>query len=147
MRLSFRVLIAILSVALFAPNTATSQTASEEDRAALMALYDATNGVNWTNSTNWGSSRPIGEWHGVVTHPNGRVTELELVYNQLTGEIPAALAQFESTINPQQGGVDLPVGSTPVPALPLRGVLLLGLLLTLLGAVLMRMRTDIARGC
>ena len=35
---------------------------------------------------------------------------------------------------------------TPVPALPLRGVLLLGLLLTLLGAVLMRMRTDIARG-
>ena len=38
---------------------------------------------------------------------------------------------------------------TPVPALPLRGVLLLGLLLTLLGAVRMRMRerTDIARGC
>ena len=38
---------------------------------------------------------------------------------------------------------------TPVPALPLGGVLLLGLLLTLLGAVRMRMRerTDIARGC
>ena len=39
---------------------------------------------------------------------------------------------------------------TPVPAwLPLRGALLLGLLLTLLGAVRMRMRerTDIARGC
>ena len=38
---------------------------------------------------------------------------------------------------------------TPVPALPLRGVLWLGLLLTLLGAVRMRMRerTDIARGC
>ena len=38
---------------------------------------------------------------------------------------------------------------TPVPALPLRGVLLLGLLLTLLGAVRIRMRerTDIARGC
>ena len=38
---------------------------------------------------------------------------------------------------------------TPVPALPLRGVLLLGLLLTVLGAVRIRMRerTDIARGC
>ena len=39
---------------------------------------------------------------------------------------------------------------TPVPAwLPLRGALLLGLLLTLLGAVRMRMRErkDIARGC
>ena len=38
---------------------------------------------------------------------------------------------------------------TPVPALPLGGAMLLGLLLTLLGAVRMRMRdrTDIARGC
>ena len=35
---------------------------------------------------------------------------------------------------------------TPVPALPLGGAMLLGLLLTLLGAVRMRMRTDIARG-
>ena len=72
---------------------------------------------------------------------------LKLFDNQLTGEIPAALARFEDFINPQQGGVNLPVGSTPVPALPLSGVLLLGLLLTLLGAVLTRMRTDIARGC
>ena len=76
------------------------------------------------------------------------LTDLVLHNNRLTGEIPATLARFESTINPQQGGVDLPVASTPtpVPALPLSGVLLLGLLLTLLGAVLMRMRTDIARG-
>ena len=39
--------------------------------------------------------------------------------------------------------------ATAVPALSLRGVLLLGLLLTVLGAVRMRMRdrTDIARGC
>ena len=39
--------------------------------------------------------------------------------------------------------------ATPVPALPLGGAMLLGLLLTLLGAVRMRMRerTDIARGC
>ena len=62
MRLSFRVLIAILSVALFAPDTATSQTASE-DRAALVALYDATNGDSWSDNTNWGSSRPLNEWH------------------------------------------------------------------------------------
>ena len=33
-----------------------------------------------------------------------------------------------------------------VPALPRQGVLWLGLLLTLLGAVRLRMRTDIARG-
>ena len=41
------------------------------------------------------------------------------------------------------------VDDTPAPALPIRGVLLLGLLLTVLGTVRMRMRdrTDIARGC
>ena len=43
------------------------------------------------------------------------------------------------------------VDGTPVPALSFRGVLLLGLLLTLLGAGRMRMRvrdrTDMARGC
>ena len=124
MRLYSRVLIAILSVALFAPDTATSQTASE-DRAALMALYDATNGASWRNSTNWDSSRPLGEWYGVTTDTNRRVTELSLWDNELTGEIPAALgsltslvrlslsgnrltgeipaalARFESTINPQ----------------------------------------------
>ena len=96
MRRPFRILVAILSVALFVPNTAISQTAAEEDRAALMALYDATNGVNWTNSTNWGSSRPLGEWHGVVTDPNGRVTQLSFDDNQLTGSIPSWLGSLKN---------------------------------------------------
>ena len=44
--------------------------------------------------------------------------------NNLTGTIPEELRRFESTINPQQGGVNLPVG-TLVPALPFVGALLL----------------------
>ena len=88
-----RVLITIVSVALFAPDTAKSQTASD-DRAALMALYDATNGDSWTNSTNWGSSRPLDEWHGVRTDTAGRVTTLDLSENRLMGEIPAALGSL-----------------------------------------------------
>ena len=43
------------------------------DRDALVALYHATDGPNWTNSTNWLSDRPLGDWHG-VTVSNGRVT-------------------------------------------------------------------------
>ena len=40
---------------------------SAEDRAALVELYNATDGANWTNNTNWLSDEPMREWHGVVT--------------------------------------------------------------------------------
>ena len=49
-----------------------------DDRAALEALYDTTNGANWANNTNWNSSAPLGQWYGVFTNANGRVTQLVL---------------------------------------------------------------------
>ena len=54
-----------------------------------------------------------------------QLATLVLNGNNLTGTIPEELRRFENTINPQQGGVNLPVG-TPVPALPFAAVLLLG---------------------
>ena len=66
----------------------------DTDRAALVALYDATDGANWTSNDNWLSNRPIGEWHGVTTDRSGRVTELSLEINQLSGEIPAELGNL-----------------------------------------------------
>ena len=63
------------------------------DRDALVALYHATDGPNWTNSTNWLSDRPLGDWHG-VTVSNGRVTVLALEKNQLTGSIPSELGNL-----------------------------------------------------
>ena len=48
------------------------------DRAALVALYKATGGANWTNNTNWLTNAPIGQWQGVTTDSQGRVTELNL---------------------------------------------------------------------
>ena len=61
------------------------------DRAALVALYNATGGANWGRNGNWLSNAPMGEWHGVTTDSDGRVTDLHLFNNQLTGEIPAQL--------------------------------------------------------
>ena len=66
------------------------------ERAALMALYNATDGVNWTNNANWGSDKPVGEWHGVVTDENGSVTVLGLGSNGLSGTIPAALGDLSN---------------------------------------------------
>ena len=50
----------------------------KEDRAALMALYEATDGDNWADNTNWGTDEPLVNWYGVSTNAQGRVTVLNL---------------------------------------------------------------------
>ena len=52
--------------------------ASNTDRDALVALYRATDGPNWTNSTNWLTDAPLGDWYGVTTDTAGRVVRLNL---------------------------------------------------------------------
>ena len=64
------------------------------DRAALVVLYNAMGGADWANSSNWLSEAPIGEWHGVTTDPDGRVTQVDLDNNQLTGPIPPELGKL-----------------------------------------------------
>ena len=64
------------------------------DRAALMALYDATDGDNWTDNTNWGSDEDLADWYGVATY-QGRVVEVILEDNGLSGELPAELGDLD----------------------------------------------------
>ena len=69
--------------------TATARPpAPGTERAALVALYNATNGPNWTHNDNWLSQEPISTWHGVFTDSGGHVSELILKSNKLTGSIP-----------------------------------------------------------
>ena len=69
---------------------------AETDREALVALYNATNGENWFRSHNWLSDAPLGEWYGVTTNDDGRVTRLGLDDNELSGEIPAELGSLSN---------------------------------------------------
>ena len=62
-----------------------------QDALALIALYDSTGGPNWHDSTNWRTDSPVATWFGVHTDAQGRVTQLELSYNNLTGQIPPEL--------------------------------------------------------
>ena len=66
------------------------------DRAALVALYNATGGANWTIDTNWLTNEALSEWHRVETDEDGRVTALRLVANGLSGEIPAELGNLSN---------------------------------------------------
>ena len=65
------------------------------DRAALMALYNSAGGANWWVNTNWGTDQPLSEWHGLWTHSDGRVAELNLNGNNLVGTLPAALGNLD----------------------------------------------------
>ena len=55
------------------------------DRVALMQLFEATGGTSWENNTGWGTSAPLGDWHGVTVDDAGRVIKLDLERNNLTG--------------------------------------------------------------
>ena len=72
----------------------------ETDREALVAFYNATGGANWHLRGNWLSEEPLGAWHGVYTDmDDGRVIQLWLNNNELSGEIPAELGSLSNLTN------------------------------------------------
>ncbi|MYE81412.1 MAG: hypothetical protein F4X36_06110, partial [Gammaproteobacteria bacterium] len=72
-----------------------SQVAFGRQEEALRALYESTDGPNWTDSTNWLTGAPLGDWYGVETDDAGWVTELVLDGNNLTGTIPGEIGSLE----------------------------------------------------
>ena len=78
------------------PTDMPTPTGVEIDRAALVALYSATDGANWTTNTNWLSIEPIGDWHGVTTDDDGRVKQLKLLLNNLNGTLPAEIGNLSA---------------------------------------------------
>ena len=67
--------------------------ANEQDSLALVAFYHATGGSGWTNERDW-LKGPLGSWYGVTLNEKGRVTELRLDHNNLTGILPEELGSL-----------------------------------------------------
>ena len=77
------------------PAAADGLARTARDRAALVALYEATGGSNWTRNDNWLTDAPLNAWYGVYTDSSsGRVKELRLWINGLKGEIPPELGNL-----------------------------------------------------
>ena len=91
-----------------------AQGSAATDRAALEAIYRAAGGDNWTDNTNWLSAAPLGDWYGVETNGQGRVTGLRLggwvesqgrhVGNGLIGSLPAELGTLCPVCNGWRSG-------------------------------------------
>ena len=65
-----------------------------KEREALIELYSATNGNNWTNNTNWCSDKPVGEWYGIDTNSSGLLCWIDLSGNNLIGSIPESIGEL-----------------------------------------------------
>lgn len=63
-----------------------------QDSLALVALYDSTDGVNWTDNTRW-LTGSVSTWFG-VTVSAGRVTDVSLSSNNLNGHIPPEIGNL-----------------------------------------------------
>ena len=82
-------LIAVIGAT--ATHTPSLPATPESDRQALIALFNATGGQQWERKANWLTDAPVSLWEGVATDGEGRVIELHLSLNQLSGEIPGEL--------------------------------------------------------
>ena len=90
------------------------------DCGTLSGLYDETGGSEWGQSDEWLTESPLEEWYGVSVS-GGRVSEVDLSGNGLSGEIPdlSALGGLETldlSGNEELGG-ELPLGLMDLPGL------------------------------
>ena len=97
--------------------TLTASGSAQADRDALVALYNSADGPNWRSATNWNTDKPLDQWEGVSTEPDGRVTSLNLSANSLSGSIPkeigllAGLSRLDLSHNQLTGPIPKEIGT------------------------------------
>ena len=62
----------------------------QQEKNALIDLYNSTNGSQWLNQENWCSNSSLESWYGISGTSN--VVALELWENNLEGQLPNSLA-------------------------------------------------------
>lgn len=80
------------------PSDLSRRTIPAQERQALIALYEATDGNNWKDHEGWlGSVGTECDWHGIICGtevPPLGVTDIELSQNNLSGTIPNAVTNL-----------------------------------------------------
>ncbi|GMQ81181.1 MAG: hypothetical protein BMS9Abin05_0612 [Rhodothermia bacterium] len=96
----FRFAVIFIGFALCYSSSSAQYT--ESDRQALIALYNATNGDNWTNNYRW-LDGDVKDWYGVQVDSRGNVVGIDLSGNNLSGTIPYVVGYvwYMKTLNLQ----------------------------------------------
>ncbi len=90
-----RITIILITVIIFQFNEMVEKLSAQvpvQDSLALVALYDSTDGANWTDNTRW-LTASVSTWFG-VTVSGGRVTDVSLSSNNLNGHIPQEIGNL-----------------------------------------------------
>lgn len=77
------------------------------EREALIAIYNALDGDNWTNNENWCSDKPVGDWENVHTDSDGYVVSLQLSFIGATGDIPTQIGDLTNLVSLQIGDSEI----------------------------------------
>ena len=95
-----------------------ARTVTEQDSLALIALYNSTDGTNWTDK--WDLTEPVNTWHGIVVDDDTkRVYAIDLKSNNLVGTLPAEIGNLKPVAvllqnNKLQGSIPVEIGNLTV---------------------------------
>lgn len=102
------------------------------DLAALVDLYNSTNGASWVTKTGWlegaaGNDCDVCTWHGVICDDQERVSIINLANNNLSGPIPPSISSLSALTRLRLYG-NMVTGGVPsnLDQLPLLNLLDLG---------------------
>jgi hypothetical protein len=65
--------------------------ATSQDESALLSIYDALGGANWTQNNNWRVGLSIQDWDGIDFAGGTRVKSVDLSGSNLSGDFPQIL--------------------------------------------------------
>jgi len=85
----------------------------------LAALNEAKGGASCERNDNWFTDRPLDARRGVTTDDNGRITELDLDFNGLSGPLPPQLGNLANMEAMSLGGNELS-GCSPAGLMEIR---------------------------
>ena len=75
-------------------NSNSTLAINQQDSLALVALFNATDGENWTTNENW-LTGPVSSWYGIEL-ADDRVEKIKLKSNYLVGNIPDEISQISN---------------------------------------------------
>jgi hypothetical protein len=92
------------------------QNLNTQDSLALIDLYNSTAGNGWVINNGWATNIPAASWAGVVAR-FGKVSELNLTANNLSGAIPSSIgnliapSKIDFSVNQLSGSIPSAFGN------------------------------------